>query len=134
MSTSQRGEVSLEFLLLTGIMLVMFVSMVVVIGMRNQEISNSIKFSDAQKIADRVAAEINTASRVDGYYSEFKLPDKLSGADTYTVDINRELGFVKVNWDIYSRASNIMTANITGSIIPGTNKIRSSEGEVIIES
>ena len=134
MSTSQRGEVSLEFLLLTGMILVIFVSTVFVIGVRNQGISDSIRFTDAQNIVDRVASEINTAARVEGYYSNFMLPEKVSGVDNYSIIINNELRFVQISWEGNSRMSNIVTRNVTGSISPGENRISSSEGVVKIES
>jgi hypothetical protein len=134
MSTSQKGEVSLEFLILTGLILVIFASTVAVIGMRNQDIANTIKFSDAQTIADRVASEINMASRISGYYSEFTLPYKISDYENYSLSINKNLRFVQVTWGVNSRMSNIVTENVTGTPIPGKNTIRNSEGVITIES
>jgi uncharacterized protein (UPF0333 family) len=134
MSTSQKGEVSLEFIVLVGLILVFFVSMVAVIGMKNQDITESATYSDAQKIADTVAAEINTASRIEGYYREFEIPQRIAGMENYTVIINRNFRMVEVLWGEKNKMSSIMTENVTGEARPGKNLIRNSGGMITIES
>lgn len=134
MSISQRGEVSLEFILLVGLILLIFTSMVTVIGLKNQDITESTVYSDAQKIADIVASEVNTASRIDGYYRKFEMPEKIAGLENYSVTINKEFRFVEVSWNGMSKVSNIVTENVSGEIKPGANIIRNNGGLITIES
>jgi hypothetical protein len=133
MSISQKGEVSLEFIILVGIILVIFTSMVAVIGIKNQDIRYSSEYESAQEIADAAAAEINTASRIDGYYRVFELPQNV-GSSNYSIEIKNELRMVRVSWENGVRDSSIMTENVAGDIMPGLNVIRNSGGVVIIES
>jgi hypothetical protein len=131
---SRRGEVSIEFISLVGLMLSIFVFMVVVIGLKNNDITESMVYSDAQKIADAIASEINTASRIEGYYRDFKIPEKIAGIENYTVNYSTELRFVQVKWGINNQMSNIVTSNVSGTIKPGANRIRNEGGMIIIES
>jgi len=131
---SRRGEVSIEFISLIGLMLSIFVFMVVVIGLKNNDITESMVYSDAQKIADAIASEINTASRIEGYYRDFEIPEKIAGIENYTVNYSTELRFVQVKWDVNNQMSNIVTSNVSGTINPGKNRIRNEGGMIIIES
>ncbi|OGI12113.1 hypothetical protein A3K64_02130 [Candidatus Micrarchaeota archaeon RBG_16_36_9] len=134
MLISQRGEVSIEFISLVGLMLSIFVFMIVVIGLKNNDITDSMIYSDSQRIADAIASEINTASRIEGYYREFEIPEKIAGMENYTVNYSTEFRFVQVNWGINNQMSNIVTNNVSGTINPGTNRIRNERGMIIIES
>ncbi len=131
---SRRGEVSIEFISLVGLMLSIFVFMIVVIGLKNNDITESMVYSDAQKIADAIASEINTASRIEGYYRDFEIPEKIAGIENYTVNYSTELRFVQVKWGINNQMSNIVTSNVSGTINPGKNRIRNEGGMIIIES
>jgi hypothetical protein len=134
MLTLQKGEISIEFIALIGFILVIFTSMIIVIGLKNKDISDSMIYSDAQKIADTVASEINTAARIEGYYREFEIPRKIAGMENYSVNISTDFRFVQVKWDNKNEMSNIVTENVSGTINPGLNKIRNEEGMIIIES
>jgi hypothetical protein len=130
----QKGEVSMEFIVLVGIMLVIFASMIIAIGLKNNDITESMIYSDAQNIANTVASEINTASRIEGYYSEFEIPQKIAGIENYSVEIDTNNRFVQVKWGENNQMSNIVTENVSGTINPGVNRIRNEGGMIIIES
>ncbi len=134
MSISQKGEISMEFIVMISLMLTMFLSMIVVIGMKSSDITESMIYSDAEKIADTVASEINTAARISGYYREFRIPEKIAGIEEYTVDIDQDLRQVLVKWKDRIEFSNIVTGNISGTVSPGTNRIRNEEELIVIES
>ena len=134
MSILQRGEISIEFISLIGIMLIIFTFMIIVIGSKNQDITDTMIYSDAQKIADTIASEINAASRIQGYYREFNLPEKIAGIENYTVDINKQFRFVQVKWQNKNEVSNIVTENVSGTVKSGTNRIRNDGGMIVIES
>lgn len=130
----QKGEISTEFIVLIGLILIIFTFMMTIIGMKNRDISESMIYSDAQKIADIIASEINTASRIEGYFREFSIPEKISGFQSYSVNISTDFRFVQVKWNNKNTISNIVTSNVTGNVNPGLNKIRNEEGVIIIES
>ena len=134
MLTSQKGEVSIEFMVFIGIVLLIFVLIVGMIGLRIKNINESMVYSDAQRICNIITSEINTATRIEGYYREFELPERLVNNKEYVVLINTDFRFVEVKWDNYNVISNIVTENVSGSANPGKNKIRNDNGVIIIES
>ena len=130
----QKGEVSIEFVVLVGIILIIFTFMISVIGIKNQDITDSMIYSDAQRIANTIAYEINIASRVEGYYSEFEIPEKIANIENYSVEIKKDFRIVQVKWGDNSEMSNIVTENVSGNVNPGLNKIRNEGGLITIES
>lgn len=134
MSTSHRGEVSIEFLVFVGIILIFFIFFFGIIGVKTKEINDSTVFNDAQKISDRVADEINIAARFEGYYREFYLPKKLVNGDDYSIIIHKDIRRVEVKWNDYSAMSTLVTEQISGDIEPEYNRIRNENGVIIIES
>jgi len=129
----RKAEVSIEFIVLVGLMLLIFTFMVMVIGLKNQDITETMIYSDAQRIADTIASEINTASRIEGYYREFDIPEKIANVEDYHVDINKDFRIVQVKWGSNeNKVSTIVTENVTGIPEPGTNMIRNNEGEIEI--
>ena len=136
MLTSLKAEVSTEFMVFIGILLVFFVFFVGIIGVKNMDIDESTVFTNAQGILDIVANEINTAARIEGYYREFYIPEKLVSGDIYNITIYKDLRLVKIEWDYGKNVmSNIQTENVSvTNVNPGTIKIRNEGGMVIIES
>ncbi|NIM47567.1 MAG: hypothetical protein GTN40_05435 [Candidatus Aenigmarchaeota archaeon] len=136
MLTSQKSEVSIEFISLVGFILIIFIVILITVGLKNDEIAESTVFSDAQKIANLIANEINFAASIEGYYREFTLPSKLIDNIEYNVSINTNLRFVEVKWNGKNAVSRIITENINGEVKPGLNRIRikNDEGLVLIES
>ena len=134
MLTSQKAEVSIEFLVFVGIILVFFVFFFGIIGVKTKEINEATLFDDMQKIADRTADEINIAARFEGYYREFYLPKTLVNGEDYSVIIHNDLRLVEVKWGNYNAMSLLVTRNITGNISPEYNMIRNDGGVIVIES
>ena len=134
MLTSRKAEVSIEFLVFVGIILVFFVFFFGIIGGKTKEINEISLYSNAQSIADKVADEINIASRFEGYYREFRIPEKLLNGNNYTVIFHGDLRMIEVAWDGNNFMSTVDTQNVSGNISPGINKIRNQNGVIIIES
>jgi len=135
MLTLRKSEVSAEFIMLVGFILLIFIFILVTTSSKTAEVTETTIYSDAQKIADFIANEINFAASIRGYYRNFDLNPKLTNDIEYDVSINTDLRFVEVKWDNKSVISNIITENISGTINPiVTNKIKNDEGMVIIES
>ena len=134
MLTSRKAEVSIEFLVFVGIILVFFVFFFGIIGGKTKEINEISLYSNAQSIADKVADEINIASRFEGYYREFKIPEKLLNGDNYTIIFHDNIRMIEVAWEDSSLMSTVVTENVSGNISPGINKIRNQNGVIIVES
>jgi hypothetical protein len=132
MSTLRKSEVSTEFMALVGFIIVIFISFVIVIGLKSQSISDGIIFNDAQRTSDTLANEINFASSIEGYYREFELPQTLQDNIIYNITIDTNFRYVKVAWGINNVMSNIITSNVSGSPKPGLNTIRNNGGAITI--
>jgi hypothetical protein len=135
MLTLRKAEISIEFIVFIGILLVFSVFFIGIIGANTRDINESTLFTDAQKISDNIANEINTATRMIGYYREFYLPEKLVNGQNYSVEINTNFRLVIVKWNNKNVMSNIETEKVTGNVEPGkNNRIKNEGGLIIIES
>lgn len=129
----QKAEVSTEFMIFIGILLVFFVLFAGIVGINTSDIDETTVFTNAKNILENVANEINTASRIEGYYREFYIPEKLSNGESYSITIYPELRLVKLEWNEGKNVmSNIITRNVQGQVNPGTNKIKRENGLVKI--
>jgi hypothetical protein len=127
MSTSRKAEASIEFMVFFGIILLFFVFFLEIVGTNNKDISDSTVYANAADVLNTVVNEINTASRVQGYYREFMLPSKLSGGESYSVTYSTAFRTVSIEWgDKKSVVSNIITNNVTGSIAAGYNRVENN--------
>lgn len=134
MLTSRKAEISIEFIVFIGILLIFSVFFIGIIGANTRDINESTVFVSAQAISDNVANEINLATRIKGYYREFYLPEKLVNDESYSIEINKDFRLVIVKWNNKNVMSNIETENILGTVNHGTNRIRNEGGLIIIES
>lgn len=134
MLTSQKAEISVEFVIFIGILLIFFVFFFGIIGIKTRDINESTVFTNAQSIADKIADEINIAARFEGYYREFYIPPKLINGNNYSVIIHKDFRLIEVRWNGKNVMSNLVIGNISGSINLGINKIRNEGGVIIIES
>jgi hypothetical protein len=132
---SHKAEASIEFVIFIGILLIFFVFFVGISGVNVRDIDESTVFKNAENILNIVTGEINTASRIEGYYREFYIPEKLVNGDEYSITIYNDLRMVKIEWDEGKNLmSNIQTNNIQGNIVRGTNKIMRENGMVNINA
>lgn len=135
MLTSRKAEVSMEFMVFIGILLLFFVLFIEVVGVNNRDIDESTISTSAGNILDTVVNEINTATRIQGYYREFFIPLRLSSGDDYSITIYTDLRMVKIEWDDGKNImSNIVTENVIGNVTPGKNIIKNINGEVNISA
>ena len=133
MLTSRKAEISIEFVVFIGILLVFFIFFFGIIGFKTADINESSLYTNAQNIANEIANEINIASGMEGYYREFSIPERLVSGDNYSVNINNDYRIVQLAWDGRGVVSNLMTDQISGNITPGTNRIKNEGGLIIIE-
>ena len=133
MLTSRKAEISIEFVVFIGILLVFFIFFFGIIGFKTADINESSLYTNAQNIANEIANEINIASGMEGYYREFSIPERLVSGDNYSVNINNDYRIVQLAWDGRGVVSNLMTDQISGNITPGTNRIKNEGGVIVIE-
>ncbi|MFH1473955.1 MAG: hypothetical protein ABIE55_03610 [Candidatus Aenigmatarchaeota archaeon] len=134
MSTSRKAEISMEFIIFMGILLAFFVFYFGIIGVKTRDVNESRVFANAQDIVNQIAYEINTAARMEGYYREFTISQKLVDRNGYSVEIDKDARIVVIRWDGSNVISNIITDQISGNVSPGTNRIKNQGGLIIIES
>jgi hypothetical protein len=133
MLTLRKAEVSTEFMVFIGILLVFFVFFVGIIGANNNDINDSTVFKNAENILNTVTNEINTASRIEGYYRNFFIPEKLIDGENYSITVYEDLRIVKIEWDNGKNImNNIQTENVEGNVTPGNNNITRTDGVVKI--
>jgi hypothetical protein len=133
MLTLRKAEVSTEFMVFIGILLVFFVFFVGIIGANNNDINDSTVFKNAENILNTVTNEINTASRIEGYYRNFFIPEKLMDGENYSITVYEDLRIVKIEWDNGKNVmNNIQTENVEGNVTPGSNNITRTDGVVKI--
>ena len=133
MLTLQKAEASIEFVIFIGIILVFFVFFIGISGVKLRDIDESTVFKNAENILNVITNEINTASRIEGYYREFYIPEKLVNGNDYNITIYKNLRMVKIEWDEgKSLMSYIYTNNTQGNITAGINKIKRENGMVEI--
>jgi len=133
MLTLRKAEISVEFVVFIGILLIFFVFFIGILGAKTRDTNESTVFTNAQSIADKIADEINIAARFGGYYREFYIPQRLVNGDDYSVTFYLNFRLVEVKWDGKNAMSNLVTENISGNISLGNNKIRNENGVIIIE-
>jgi hypothetical protein len=130
-----KAEVSTEFMVFFGILLLFFVFFVGIMGINSNDISESTMFASARNILNMVTNEINTAARIQGYYRKFFIPGKLSNGETYNISYDNNLRMVKIEWNNGKNImANIITDNLNGNITPGTNVIKNLNGVVNISA
>ncbi len=135
MSMLLKAEVSTEFMVFFGILLLFFVFFVGIMGINSNDIGESTMFESARNILNMVTNEINTAARIQGYYRKFFIPQKLSNGETYNISYYTNLRMVKIEWgDGKNIIANIITDNLNGNITPGTNVIKNLNGVVNISA
>ena len=133
MLTLQKAEASIEFVIFIGILLVFFVFFIGISGVKLRDIDESTVFKNAENILNVITNEINTASRIEGYYREFYIPEKLVNGNDYNITIYKDLRMVKIEWNEGKNLmSNIQTNKTQGNITAGINKIKREDGMVKI--
>lgn len=128
-----KGQAALEFLVYVSIVaLIMIIFLWNSISLQNQSIHTKID-SDAKKICDTVAYEINSAARSgDGYNRKFFIPKSFSGINNFTIEVVDYSVFI--DWESKSVICNIITKNVTNttSINKGFNFIENKNGNIYV--
>jgi hypothetical protein len=123
-SLKQKGQIAIEFLLLTAFGFIMLFVMLIVLNNISLSNQNNQRIRELSNLGESVQSEIITANEMEnGYHRTLNLPSRLKGG-AYSLIINDSSdsdSYLQVN----SGAIEIIYAipKTTGSIAPGNNII-----------
>jgi len=136
---TRRAQTSMEFVILTGFMLLAFLSFYIVIQSKLVE-ANTENTDNAAKQAELlVVNELRVAESVpDGYYREFELPPKIN-AMNYNISImNGVAGTpeIVVKYDGRERVYFVPQTYVStlSNLSKGKNNISKNNGMILIQS
>lgn len=124
MSFLKKTQVAAEFMLLSGMILIVSIIFISLSLTQIKELSERKEFFLAKDIALKIQNEIGVTSNVeDGYYREFQIPEKINNRD-YNISIVNNTLEVWTNNTIYT----LRILNITGNVNKGSNTIAKTNG------
>lgn len=130
-----RGQAAIEFLVYVGIVtLIMAAFLWNSLSLQNQSTHTKIN-TEAKKLSNTIAFEINAAVRSgNGYSREFLVPKNFAGITDFTITIEEYSVFV--DWGGKSVSSSIIIKNITNTdtINKGFNFIENKDGNIYVTS
>ncbi len=124
------GQSSVEFLILTGAAILVFLIFSVVIQSNIKD--KTIEQTDfkMREIGFLIREEVNLAiGASDGYWREFSVPEKISNRP-YSVNISDGLIYLKTDDEKF--ATSIPVGNVIGALTKGKNFITKYEGQVYL--
>ncbi len=125
-----KAQASMEFMILFMLFLVAVGFALVVSVHRSHAISQAQVDLESNKILRQVADKINIAYlEGDGFSMNVTMPERILRLD-YTIDISSNEVILRVDGSTYVRY--ILTDNVTGEVVKGTNRILNQNGEIII--
>ena len=127
-----KSQVSIEFMIFVTILiaiLTVFLWSDTSLSYRMIGIKSN---TEAKKLCDNVAFEINSAARTgDGYKRSFYVDETLYGISDFTISI--EEYSVYIDWDGKSVSSSIIIRGISGTgVIKGMNTIENRDGVIYV--
>jgi len=126
-----KGQVSTEFMVFMAILGVLMIIFLFSNTSLNYQAIGVKSRNEAQKLCDRIAFEINSASRIgNGYKRDFYLDDNLYGISNFNISV--ENYFVSLDWEGNSVVSSIIVKNITGTVHTGWNVIKNEDGIIYV--
>ncbi|MFH0978932.1 MAG: hypothetical protein V1837_06565 [Candidatus Woesearchaeota archaeon] len=123
-----RSQVSMQFLVMVGIVFVFFVVFVAGFAERYNDILTEKERAACRDLVFMVHDEIAIAHKLeDGYSRNFTIPDKLEGVD-YSITLNNNIVAVTSPKAEYST----MVPSVVGSLHKGQNMILKRNGIVCL--
>jgi len=120
----------MEFMILFVLFLVAVGFALVVSVHRSQAISQAQVDMESDKTLRNVADRINTAYlEGDGFSMDVTIPERILRME-YTINISSNEVVLRLDGGTHVRY--LLTDNVTGEIVKGTNRILNQNGEIII--
>ena len=128
MDLKLKAQSSMEFLLLVGILLVVFIAFYAIMFERIDLINDEKDVLLGQDIATKVQKEILLAAKVsDGYQREFSLPQRIQGMNYSILISGKELTVITQKTEVVKTIPVVI-----GYIAKGPNKINNTNGIIYI--
>ncbi len=125
------GQVSTEFMIFVSILLVLMLILLLNNTSMSYQLIGIKSDAEAKKLCDRIAFEINSASRVgNGYKRNFFVDENLYGISNFTMSVNEY--YVSLDWGKKSVSSSIIVKNITGTVHTGWNIIENRDDIIYV--
>lgn len=129
-----RAQISMEFMMLFGVLLAMLVVFSVHSYFRTSSVNAASIRGEGESVCRELSFELNAAGAVgDGYERYFVLPSKLNYGTDYSIDIDAANGVVRANWSGGQCALPIVVAEVTGEPVKGANIIQNQGGVIVFE-
>jgi len=124
-------QASLEFFVLVSLLIIILTGVMYFSSSYYYQFNQLQIYSEANKISQSIASEINLALKAgDGYSRIFYIPEKISNAIDFEINVTSYR--VYVYWNGGSTQSVIYTKNIIGNLKKGENWIRNINGEIYV--
>lgn len=125
-----KGQSSVEFMILVGVVFFFFVSILFVIYGTVADRNRASIDTVVVELASSVRTEMTLASTAgDGYSRNFDIPNTLIN-NPYTISLNESYVYVRTNDGKHAVALPIV--NVTGQIQKGPNTVRNINGSVFL--
>ena len=142
MKLSRKAQTSMEFVILTGFMLLAFLVFYIVIQSKLVEANQNSVDVAAKQVETIVVNELKVAESVsDGYYREFELPQRVNGMD-YTLEIipgpsmgSSDIPEVVIRYNGRERVYFVSQAYVSNlsTVGKGTNNISKTNKVILIQ-
>jgi hypothetical protein len=124
-------QASLEFFVLVSLLIIILTGVMYFSSSYYYQFNQLQIYSEANKISQSIANEINLALKAgDGYSRIFYIPEKILSSIDFEINVTSYR--VYVYWNGGSTQSVIYTKNIIGSLKKGENWIRNVNGEIYV--
>jgi len=124
-------QASLEFFILVSLLIIILTGVMYFSSSYYYQFNQLQIYSEANKISQSIASEINLALKAgDGYSRIFYIPEKILNSIDFEINVTSYR--VYVYWNGGSTQSVIYTKNINGTLKKGENWIRNVNGEIYV--
>lgn len=126
-----KSQASVEFMILVGMLVIIFLVMTSSNISLQQGMINIKSDTEARKLSDKIAFEVNTAAKSgDGYKRKFLIEESFAGISDFTIEVGDYQ--VRIVWSDRQVSSEIVTRNITGVVNKGQNLIENRNGVIYV--
>ena len=126
-----RGQSGIELIIVVGFFAFSFLIFLLVLHQNTVYEREENRNTLAQDVALQIQQEIGLATEsIDGYSRQFNLPLTISGASYIVTLVDGDTVYIRT--DDGKHALSLSVANVTGSVIIGTNYISKVDGVVIL--
>ena len=127
----KKSQISMEFLFLVAFVFIASFGFILAAGIQLDHFSDERNKETVEDFGNSLKTELSLASVVhDGYYREFRLPEKINDKLDYTVTVKNTTLIVSTDEYYY----NSIIPNTQGHFVKGDNIIRNTGGRITIEN